>query len=341
MNPFSYARAADAESAARLGAALGAKFLGGGTNLVDLMKYGAERPRQLVDLSGLDALREVEATEGGGVRIGALVTNADAAAHPLVLERLPLLASAILHGATPQLRNMATMGGNLLQRTRCTYFYDRQTPCNKRAPGAGCPAREGVNKTLAILGHSERCIATHPGDMAVACAALGCVVHLRGPRGGERRQPLAEFHRLPGDEPERDTNLEPGEVILALEFPAQPGGFARHHTYLKIRERQSYAFALMSVAAALEVEGGVVRAARLALGGVAHKPWRREEAERAIAGLPPGDEAARRAADILLEGAQGFSENGFKIPLARIAIRRALEQAANATPQHHAQKVFA
>jgi xanthine dehydrogenase YagS FAD-binding subunit len=338
MTPFSYSRPADRGAAIRAGGEFAAKLLAGGTNLVDLMKYGVERPRALVDLGGLDGLREIAETPEGGLRIGALVTNADCAAHPLVQERLPLLASAILHGATPQLRNMATMGGNLLQRTRCYYFYDAGTPCNKREPGSGCPAAHGVNRIHAILGTSEHCIATHPSDMAVACAALECVVRVEGPRG-ERTIPLAELHRLPGDGPQRDTTLEPGEVITALEFPENR--FGAHHTYLKIRDRQSYAFALVSVAAALEVEGGTIRRARIAMGGVAHKPWRRPEAEAALEGMSAGEAAANRAADILLEGARGFSHNEFKVPLARLAIRRALAQAAAGTPQHHERKVFA
>ncbi|MBY0339369.1 MAG: xanthine dehydrogenase family protein subunit M [Acetobacteraceae bacterium] len=336
MTPFAFDRAGDLPAALRAGGAPGARFLAGGTNLVDLMKYGVEAPRRLVDLGPLDGLRRVEETPDGGLRIGALVTNADCAAHPLVMERAPLLASAILHGATPQLRNMATTGGNLLQRTRCYYFYDTATACNKRAPGTGCPAREGVNRIHAILGHSEHCIATHPSDMCVALAALEAVVEVEGP-GGARRIPMADFHRLPDDAPERDTTLAHGEVITAVAIP--PDRFGSHHTYLKLRDRLSYAFALVSVAVGVGMEGTAIREARIALGGVAHKPWRREEAEAAMRGLAP-EAAGERAAAILLEGARGFSHNAFKIELARRAIGRAVRQAASGTPQHHANKVI-
>jgi xanthine dehydrogenase YagS FAD-binding subunit len=253
----------------------------------------------------------------------------------LIEKRYPLLASAILAGASQQLRNMASTGGNLMQRTRCLYFYDTATPCNKRRPGAGCSAIDGINRTNAILGTSEACIATHPSDMCVALAALDATVLAAGP-SGERTIPFADFHRLPGDTPDRDNNLKPDEIITAVELPAK--GFAANHSYLKIRDRLSYAFALVSVAAALEIDGGRIKEARLALGGVAHKPWRDRDAEAALHGQAPDQAAFAKAADLLLRGAQGFAHNTFKIDLARRAIVRALTQAANGTPQIQASK---
>lgn len=338
MTPFSYVRATSVEDAVRaLAADREAKAIAGGTNLVDLMKANVERPARLVDVSRLP-LDRIEEVEGGGLRLGALVTNADTASHPLVEQRYPLLASAILAGASPQLRNAATNGGNLLQRTRCYYFYDTATPCNKRAAGSGCGAIGGVNRIHAILGASEHCIATHPSDMCVALAALAAEVRVQGP-GGERVVPFAEFHRLPGEAPQRDTTLEPGDLITAIDLPATQ--FSQHYTYLKLRDRASYAFALVSVAAALEIEGGRIRAARLALGGVAHKPWRDVQAEQMLAGKAAEREAFAAAADKILDGARGFGGNDFKIELARRAICRALEQAANATPQSHTDKRIA
>ncbi|QDV34646.1 FAD binding domain-containing protein [Tautonia plasticadhaerens] len=324
MNPFLFVRVDDVASA--VGEATrgdGTRFIGGGTNLLDLMKAGVERPVRLVDVNGLP-LHEV-AEHDGGLRIGALVTNADVAAHPLVELRYPLLAEAILAGASPQLRNMATTGGNLLQRTRCYYFYDVATPCNKRDPGAGCSAIDGFNRNHAILGTSEHCIATHPSDMCVALAALEAVVQVEGPSGA-RSIPLAEFHRLPGDSPQIDSNLGPGELITAVELPAK--GFPDHHAYVKARDRHSYAFALASAAAALEIDGGRIAEARLALGGVAHKPWRVAEAEALLRGQQPDDDAFRRAAEAALTGAAGFGHNTFKIELARRVIVRALRRAA-------------
>jgi xanthine dehydrogenase YagS FAD-binding subunit len=335
MINFDYVRASDVAEAVRLSAAApGARFIAGGTNLIDLMKVDVERPARLIDISRLP-LRSVEETPSGGLRIGALVPNSDLAWHPLVERRYPLLASAILAGASAQLRNMASTGGNLLQRTRCYYFYDPATPCNKRAPGSGCSAVTGLNRMHAILGSSEACIATHPSDMCVALAALAAVVHVAGP-GGERTLLFADFHRAPGTTPERDTNLEPHEIVTAIELPAQ--GFAANHSYLKIRDRASYAFALVSVAAALELDGQEIKEARVALGGVAHKPWRDPAAEQALCGRPAIEASFAEAADRLLRGAKGYAHNAFKIGLARRAILRTLSQAARGTPQPQWQK---
>lgn len=323
MNPFSYARPGSVDEA------IGqfrpdSRYIAGGTNLLDLMKENVTRPSQLIDITRLP-LADIEETADGGLRIGALVSNADLAWHPLVEQRYPLLSQAILAGASPQLRNMATTGGNLLQRTRCYYFYDSTTPCNKREPGSGCSARNGLNRIHAILGHSDACIAVHPSDMCVAMAALEAVVHVQGPQG-ERRIAFADFHRLPGDEPERDNTLVDGELITAVELP--PQGFAANSHYLKLRDRASYAFALVSVAAALDMDAAGIRGARIALGGVAHKPWRKAEAEAALMGKPADEAAFTAAADLLLEGASGFEHNAFKIELARRAIVRALTVAA-------------
>ena len=335
MINFQYARATDVADAVRqIAADPAAKFIAGGTNLVDLMKYDVERPSRLIDISRLP-LNTVEQTAEGGLRIGALVPNSDLAYHPLVERRYPILSSAILAGASQQLRNMASTGGNLLQRTRCFYFYDTTTPCNKRKPGSGCSAINGINRINAILGTSEACIATHPSDMCVALAALEAKVHVAGPTG-ERAIAFSDFHRLPGDTPQRDTNLEPDEIITAIELPAR--GFAANYSYLKIRDRLSYAFALVSVAAALELEGPRCREARLALGGVAHKPWRSPEAEAALRGQVADESSFARAAELLLRDAKGFSHNAFKIDLARRAIVRALTQAAKGTPQIQSSK---
>ena len=324
MQPFGYRRAASVDEAVRLGKAPGAHFLGGGTNLLDLAKGGVVQPLLLVDVSRLP-LAEVVATPEGGVRIGAMARNSDLANHALIRTRYPLLSQALLAGASPQLRNMATVGGNLLQRTRCAYFYDTGFEhCNKRMPGSGCGAVDGLNRNHAILGASAACIATHPSDMCVALAALRASVRVRGARG-ERVIPMADFHRLPGDTPQRDTTLAEGELIVGVDLP--PDGFAAHAHYLKLRDRASYAFALVSVAAALDVRDGVVRDAALALGGVAHKPWRRPEAEATLIGRAPTDEAFGGAADVLLSGARPVSQNGFKVTLARRAIVRALQTA--------------
>src|SRR5215471_274219 len=335
MINFEYARASDVADAVRqITADPEAKFIAGGTNLIDLMKYEVARPMRLIDISHLP-LKTVEETADGGLRIGALVPNSDLAYHPVVEKRYPLVSSAILAGASQQLRNMATTGGNLMQRTRCFYFYDVATPCNKREPGSGCSAIDGINRINAILGTSEGCIATHPSDMCVALAALEAKVHVAGP-AGERTVPFADFHRLPGDTPEVDTNLKANEIITAIELPAR--GFAKNYSYLKIRDRLSYAFALVSVAAALELEGGQIKEARLALGGVAHKPWRNPEAEAALQGKSATPDAFAQAAEILLRGAKGFSHNAFKIDLARRAIIRTMTQAANGTPQLQSSK---
>jgi xanthine dehydrogenase YagS FAD-binding subunit len=336
MIDFEYARANDVADAVRqMAADPKAKFIAGGTNLVDLMKEDVERPSRLIDISRLP-LKTVEETGDGGLRIGALVPNSDLAYHPLVGQRYPMLASALLAGASQQLRNMASTGGNLLQRTRCFYFYDTATPCNKRDPGSGCSAIGGINRINAILGTSDACIATHPSDMCVALAALEAKVHVAGP-SGERVIAFADFHRLPGDTPQRDTNLNPNEIVTAVELP--PKGFPSNYTYLKIRDRLSYAFALVSVAAALELEGGTIKEARLALGGVAHKPWRDTAAEAGLRGQAANNQASfAQSADLLLRDARGYEHNTFKIDLARRAVVRALTQAAQATPQSQSDK---
>ena len=328
MNPFTFTQAGDVDAALARLTAPGARPIAGGTNLLDLMKEGVMQPSALVDINGL-GLDQVEEAPGGGLRLGALARNADTAYHPLVRQRYPLLSAAILAGASPQLRNMATNGGNLLQRTRCYYFYDVGTPCNKREPGSGCSAKDGLNRLHAILGTSEHCIATHPSDMCVALRALDAVVQVRSP-GGSREIPFAQFHRLPGDRPELDSTLEPGELITHITLP-EAGRFAGHSSYLKVRERLSYAFALVSVAAALDLDGGKIRAARIALGGVAHKPWRVEEAEASLEGKAPGPDAFGAAADIVLHGAKGYGQNDFKLTLARNAIEQALTTATRGT----------
>ncbi|HEX8826707.1 MAG TPA: xanthine dehydrogenase family protein subunit M, partial [Xanthobacteraceae bacterium] len=306
MINFQYARANDVTDAVRLIAAdPAAKFIAGGTNLIDLMKEEVERPTQLIDITRLP-LDKVEETADGGISIGALVPNSDLAYHPLIEQRYPLLASAILAGASQQLRNMASTGGNLLQRTRCLYFYDTATPCNKREPGSGCSAINGINRMNAILGTSEDCIATHPSDMCVALAALEAKVRVAGPTG-ERTIAFADFHRLPGNTPQRDTNLRHDEIIMAVVLPAQ--GFVANYTYIKIRDRLSYAFALVSVAAALELEGKTIKQARLALGGVAHKPWRDPAVEAQLLGQTAVRTTFAHAADMLLRDAKGFAHN--------------------------------
>ncbi|MBG8553770.1 FAD binding domain-containing protein [Hymenobacter guriensis] len=325
MNPFTYHRATAVDDAVRDKAGhSNAAYIGGGTNLIDLMKENVERPTHLVSVGKLP-LAAIENLPDGGLRLGATATNADTAWNDEVKSRYPLLNQAILAGASPQLRNMATNGGNLLQRTRCYYFYDLATPCNKREPGSGCSAIGGYNRIHAILGTSEACIATHPSDMCVALAALAPTVRVSGP-GGERSIAFEEFHRLPGDQPEKDNTLEPGELIVSLDLPAK--SFEKNFSYLKLRDRSSYAFALISVAAALELEGNTITDARLALGGVAHKPWRDQEAENMLKGQPATAETFARVAAKVLENAQGQGSNNFKIELARRAIVRALRQAA-------------
>ena len=335
MKPFAFAQATDVDGVLSLLAAEGARPVAGGTNLLDLMKEGVMSPPQLVDINAIHGLDQVEEFEGG-LRLGALARNADTAYHALVRDRYPLLSSAILAGASPQLRNMATNGGNLLQRTRCVYFYDVGTPCNKREPGTGCPAKNGINRQLGILGTSEQCIATHPSDMCVALRALDATVHVRS-ASGERKIPFAEFHRLPGDRPEIDATLQPGELITHITLP-DAARFVGHSAYIKVRDRLSYAFALVSVAAALELDGGTIRAARIALGGVAHKPWRVEEAERALAGKQANEAAFALAADRILEGARGWGQNDFKLTLAKNAIVQALQTAVRGTAYARGEK---
>jgi xanthine dehydrogenase YagS FAD-binding subunit len=325
MRPFEYVRASEPDAAARAVAANPqAKFLAGGTNLLDLMKEDVERPTELVDVTRL-RLADIRAF-GAGVSIGALATNTVTANHPLVRQQYPLLTQAIVAGASGQLRNMATNGGNLLQRTRCQYFYDTAMPCNKREPGTGCGAREGLNRIHAILGWSEQCVATYPGDMANALYALEATVRVRNAAGAERTIPIDDFHRLPGDTPERDTNLTHGELIVAIELP--PSALARHSYYLKVRDRASYAFALVAVAAGLEMDGNTIRQARVVLGGVAHKPWRSREAEAALAGKPASADSFTAAAEAALREARPLAHNAYKVELGRRAIVRALMRAS-------------
>jgi xanthine dehydrogenase YagS FAD-binding subunit len=325
MKPFRYQRAQDmAGAVATLTGEPGGAFLAGGTNLVDLMKLGVVQPDVLVDVRRLTS-EKIEDLPDGGLRIGAAVTNSDLAADRRVRARYPVLSQALLAGASGQLRNMATVGGNLLQRTRCVYFYDTTTPCNKRRPGSGCSALGGYTRYHAILGASESCIATHPSDMAVALAALDATVRVFGP-DGERSIPLVEFYRLPGDAPQRDTVLAHGELITAVDVPLLP--FAEWSRYYKVRDLASYAFALVAVAAALDIADGIVRDARIAFGGVAHKPWRATRAEAALRGAPATDEVFRRAADSELATAQPLDGNGFKIPLVRNTLAMVLRELA-------------
>ncbi len=332
MNGFTYARpSAVSDAVGELSAVSTAKFIAGGTNLIDLMKENVEHPTHLIDINRLP-LSTIEELEDGGLRLGALATNAATAYHPLVGQRYPLLSQTILAGASAQLRNMATNGGNLFQRTRCYYFYDTAMPCNKRQPGSGCGAIGGYNRIHAILGTESarpgapsQCIATNPSDMAVALAALEAVVRLTGP-DGERSIPIADFHRLPGDEPQYDNTVRPGELVTAIDLPAQ--GFPNNHIYLKLRDRASYAFAVVSVAVGLEMANDQIREARIALGGVAHKPWRLPEAEQLLVGKVPTRENVQVVADALLAGAVGQGNNTFKIALASRAIVRAVRQAA-------------
>ncbi|UOQ54782.1 FAD binding domain-containing protein [Hymenobacter cellulosivorans] len=330
MNSFTYTRATGVEAAVREKAAdEGVKFIAGGTNLLDLMKENVERPSRLLDLNHLP-LKSIEAAPDGGLRLGALATNAETAWDEQVKQRYPLLNQAILAGASPQLRNMATNGGNLFQRTRCYYFYDLATPCNKREPGSGCSAIGGYNRIHAILGTSESCIATHPSDMCIGLAALNATVQVTGPNG-ERTVKFEDFHRLPEDKPELDTTLAPDEIVTAIDLPNED--FSQHFSYLKLRDRQSYAFALVSVAAALQLDGNTIKEARLALGGVAHKPWRDQQVEAMLQGQPATEDTFRRAAAAMVATAQGYGHNTFKIELAKRAIVRALKQAAEGTQQ--------
>jgi xanthine dehydrogenase YagS FAD-binding subunit len=323
MRSFDYIRPADEQAAARAGAGHGASFIGGGTNLIDLMKLQVMTPSQLVDVNRL-GMDRIEDTPEGGLRIGATVRNADLAADPRVRVRYAVLSRALLSGASGQLRNKATTAGNLLQRTRCYYFTDTSMPCNKRVPGSGCGAIGGYNRILAVLGGSEHCIATHPSDMAVAMRVLDAVVETLRPDGRTGRIPLAAFHALPGDTPETETVLRPGELITAVVLPPPPPGV---QLYRKVRDRASYAFALVSIAAIVDIRDGTVHGARMAFGGLAPKPWRVEKAETALAGRPPNAAAAHAAADGVLEGAKGHGDNDFKIPLTRRLIQAALRQA--------------
>ena len=318
MKAFAYERAGDAAAAVEA-AANGATYLGGGTNLVDLMKLGVAEPTRLIDVSRLphDTIEET----AHGVRVGAAVRNTDLATHPLIRERYPLLSDAVLAGASGQLRNLATVGGNLLQRTRCSYFQDVTKPCNKRRPGSGCPALEGDHRNLAILGHSEHCVATHPSDMAVALAAIGASVHVLG-ANGERTIPIPGLHRLPGDKPQHDTVLNAGDLITAVEL----GAPAPRSTYRKVRDRASFAFAVFSVAAVVEVENGAVKDVRIALGGVAHVPWRAERAEAVLRGAEASAEAFAAATDAELEAAEPLRDNAFKVQLARNVLVRTLAE---------------
>jgi xanthine dehydrogenase YagS FAD-binding subunit len=332
MNRFDYIRPTTVADAVAAAAIPGSAYLAGGTNLLDLMKGGIVSPKRLIDVSRLPGLDRVEPLSDGGMRIGARVRNADLAYDPTFSERFPAVAEALVSGASAQLRNAATVGGNLLQRTRCAYFYDPASACNKRQPGAGCHARGGENRLHAVLGWSESCIATHPSDFCVSLAALDAVVEIEGP-AGRREVGLEEFHLLPGTTPDRESVLMPGELVVAVRLPGAATRFAAHARYLKLRERTSYAFAVVSAAACLQIEDGVITEARLALGGVAAKPWRARDAEAALAGVRPDPEGFRRAAETALAAARPSGDNAFKIELARRIAVRALALAAAGTPE--------
>lgn len=325
MRPFKYSRAIDAISAARIvSGKTDAAFLAGGTNLLDLMKEDVARPTELIDITSLK-LTQIRALNNGGVSIGALAKNTDTANHPLIRQNYPLLTQAILAGASQQIRNMATNGGNLLQRTRCPYFYDTAMPCNKREPGSGCGALEGLNRMHAIFGWSEKCVAVNPSDMSVALAALEAKVKVQNAEGNERTIDFADFHRLPGDTPEKDTNLNHGELITAIELPKN--NFAGKSFYLKVRDRASYAFALVSAAVGMETSGNKIRQVRIALGGVAHKPWRAFEAEKFLVGKDATDANFKAAAEAEMKTAKPLAHNKFKVELGKRAIFRALKMA--------------
>jgi xanthine dehydrogenase YagS FAD-binding subunit len=331
MKSFDYVRPATVREAVAAATAPGAAYLAAGTNLLDLMKGGVTRPDRLVDITHLPGLDKIEDIADGGVRIGALVRNADLAHDQKFARRFPAVAEALLSGASAQLRNAATVGGNLLQRTRCAYFYDSASACNKRNAGSGCDARGGDNRLHAVLGWSPRCIATHPSDFCVALAALDAVVEIEG-RAGRREIPLEDFHRLPGDSPERESVLEPGEMVVAVRLPAAAAQYAAHARYLKVRDRTSYAFAVVSAAAALRIEANTIAEARIAMGGVASKPWRAHDAERMLIGAQPGSALFQRAAAAALADATPSGDNAFKIELARRVVARALALAAAGTP---------
>jgi xanthine dehydrogenase YagS FAD-binding subunit len=332
MKTFDYVRPATVREAVAAASEPGSAYLAAGTNLVDLMKGGITRPGRLVDISRLPNLNHIENLPDGGVRIGTLVRNADLARDPRFARRFPAVAEALLSGASPQLRNAATVGGNLLQRTRCAYFYDIASACNKRDPGSGCDARGGDNRLHAVMGWSESCIATHPSDFCVPLIALDAVVQVEG-RAGRREIPLEKFYRLPGNTPDRENVLEAGEMIVAVRLPAEADRFAAHARYLKVRERTSYAFAIVSAAAALHIEDDTIADARLALGGVAMKPWRAREAEQILAGGRADASIFRRAADATLAEAKPSGNNGFKIELARRLLVRTLTLARAGTPE--------
>ncbi|ASU32580.1 FAD binding domain-containing protein [Mucilaginibacter xinganensis] len=323
MKQFQYTRAQTQQSALEAIAKPGTKIIAGGTNLIDLMKRGVTAPDKLVDITHLP-LKNISTTKTG-IHIGALALNSAVSENSLVLEKQPLLSMALKAGASPQLRNMATVGGNMMQRTRCTYFYDTTMPCNKRAPGSGCGAMEGINRMHAIFGASDKCIAVNPSDMSVGLAALDAVAIIAGKKG-ERRIPFTEFHRLPGEHPELDNHLAAGEMITGIEIP--DNNFAKNSYYLKVRDRQSYAFALVSVAAALDISNGTIKNARLAMGGVAHKPWRLFDAEKSLIGKPATEESFKQAAQIAMQGAKGYQYNSFKLKLAPATITEALKHAA-------------
>ncbi|MEO6001356.1 MAG: xanthine dehydrogenase family protein subunit M [Chitinophagaceae bacterium] len=331
MRPFKYSKTSNANAAAQmLIANPHAKFLAGGTNILDLMKEDVERPNELIDISRIDLTQVKMITSGstkGGISIGGLGKNTETANHPLVRQNVPLLTQAILAGASAQIRNMATNGGNLNQRTRCPYFYETSMPCNKREPGSGCGALEGNNRMHAIFGWSEKCVAVHPSDMCVALAALNAVVIVQGANGQSRSIPFADYHRLPEDTPQKDNNLKEGELITAIEIPKS--NFANKSYYLKVRDRASYAFALLSVAAALETNGKIIRKASIALGGVSHKPWRALEAEKFLDGKEANEENFKQAAELEMNNAKPLAYNGFKVELGKRAITRALMQAMN------------
>ncbi len=331
MRPFKYTRANDAANAVQINSAnANSRFLAGGTNLIDLMKEDVMRPDELVDITRLNFTNIKTISDGtnkGGVSIGGLAKNTDTANHPLIRQNYPLLTQAILAGASGQIRNMASNGGNLLQRTRCSYFYDVAMPCNKREPGTGCGALEGINRMHAIFGWSEKCVAVYPSDMSIALAALDAGVKVQSENGKERIIPFANFHRLPGDTPEKDTNLNHGELITAIELPKN--NFAGKSYYLKVRDRASYAFALISVAAALEMDGNKIKQARIAMGGVAHKPWRAMEAEKMLVGKEATEANFKQAAEAEMKAAKPLEHNKFKVELGNRGIVRALQMAMN------------
>ncbi|WP_125721820.1 FAD binding domain-containing protein [Flavobacterium ustbae] len=324
MNSFDYKKEITVDAAVKAAADNKAMFLAGGTNIIDLWKYNLTNPEKLIDINDVQEISTIQLLENNGVRLGALAKNAATAYDPLIEKKYPLLSKAILAGASPQIRNMATDGGNLLQRTRCYYFYDPDVPCNKREPGSGCPAIQGCNRIHAILGTSEHCIAVFPSDMCVALAALEAVVNVTGPNG-DRKIPFADFHKLPEDTPHLDNNLEKGEMITSIDLP--PNHFSKNYAYLKLRDRHSYAFALVSVAVAFEMDGKTISKARIALGGVAHKPWRVPKAEELLRGKKATMENFATAAECILAGAVGRGDNDFKIPLAKRSIIRACEMA--------------